>query len=449
MKNEEKIVPELCFPEFDEEWVSARLGDVFSFKVTNSFSRDNLNYKSGLVKNIHYGDIHTKFQTLFDITKETLPFVNEEIDIYKIKEDNYCQEGDLIFADASEDLTDVGKSIEIVNLNNEKLISGLHTILARPNFKFCNAGFLGFLFKSDLVRKQIQRESQGTKVLSISTGRLSNLIIHYPLSIIHSTKIASCLSSLDDLITAESQQLEALKAHKKGLMQQLFPAEGETVPRLRFGEFGGEWEVKMLSSIYTFIVTNSFSRDQLNYNSGLVKNIHYGDIHTKFSTLFDITKEFVPLINPEINLDKIKTESYCIEGDIIFADASEDLEDVGKSLEIVFLNNEKLVSGMHTMMARQKEKNLVTGFGGHLFKSDKIRLQIQKEAQGTKVLGISVGRLSNIKIPFPKNKKEQQKIADCLSSLDEWILAQGEKIAGLKAHKKGLMQGLFPTIITN
>ncbi|WP_221901589.1 hypothetical protein [Bathymodiolus platifrons methanotrophic gill symbiont] len=124
-------------------------------------------------------------------------------------------------------------------------------------------------------------------------------------------------------------------------MQQLFPAEGEAVPKLRFPEFrgAGEWSSEILEDVYHLKGTNSFSREKLNYKNGEVKNIHYGDIHTKFSTLFDIKKENIPFINASENLEKIKAENCCVEGDIIFADASEDLDDVGKSIEIVNLNN--------------------------------------------------------------------------------------------------------------
>jgi type I restriction enzyme S subunit len=220
------------------------------------------------------------------------------------------------------------------------------------------------------------------------------------------------------------------------------------VPKLRFPEFekDGEWVEKTVGDVYNFKVTNSFSREYLNNDKGRVKNIHYGDIHTKFNTLFDITKENVPFINQNVSIEKIKKESYCIEGDIIFADASEDLNDVGKSIEIVNLNNEKLVSGLHTLLARQRKNKIAIGFGGYLFKSDWIRKQIEREAQGAKVLGISASRISNVKISFPKDSKEQQKIASCLSALDELITAQAEKIEQLQQHKKGLMQGLFPKI---
>ncbi|MCC5917167.1 MAG: hypothetical protein JJU02_07550, partial [Cryomorphaceae bacterium] len=170
-------IPKLRFPEFKGEWEKKKLGEVVDFKVTNSFSRENLNYENGNVKNIHYGDIHTKFQTLFDITKETVPFINDEMNVQRIAEDFFCKEGDLIFADASEDLNDVGKSIEIINLNNERLLSGLHTLLARPRDGFFSIGFNGYLLKSNNVRFQIQKEAQGSKVLSINVGRISKVEI--------------------------------------------------------------------------------------------------------------------------------------------------------------------------------------------------------------------------------------------------------------------------------
>ena len=220
------------------------------------------------------------------------------------------------------------------------------------------------------------------------------------------------------------------------------------VPTLRFPEFreAGEWVEKMLDELYDFKSTNSYSRDKLNYGNGSIKNIHYGDIHTKFFTLFDVNNELVPFVNDSELPKKTDSESYCIESDIIFADASEDLNDVGKSIEIINTNGEKILSGLHTLLARQKGNSLIIGFGGYLFKSSRIRKQIEKEAQGTKVFGISAKRLSNIKICFPSDKAEQQKIAACLSSLDELITAHSKKLDALKKHKKGLMQQLFPAV---
>jgi type I restriction enzyme S subunit len=258
-------------------------------------------------------------------------------------------------------------------------------------------------------------------------------------------KVAKCLSSVDELIAAQARKLDALMAHKKGLMLQLFPREGETQPRLRFPEFQnkGEWVAEPFHVLYEFKPTNTYSRVQLNYSSGQAKNIHYGDIHTKFSTSFRIRAEVVPFVNPSESLALVKSDAYCQQSDMIFADASEDLADVGKSIQLLDLNGEKVLSGSHTILARQKGAFFILGFAGHLFKGRGIRAQIEKEAQGTKVLQISPGRLAGINVPFPQNKAEQQRIADCLTTLDDIIAAQTQKLEALKTHKKGLMQQLF------
>jgi len=300
----------------------------------------------------------------------------------------------------------------------------------------------------NLINLNLNQYATGQAQPGLSVTVLEKVDTAIPASIKEQQKIANCLTSLDELIVTQSEKLDALKVHKKGLLEQLFPAEGETVPQLRFPEFRDavEWKTKLFANVYQFKFTNSFSREQLNYSDGLVRNIHYGDIHTKFSTLFNIENEMVPFVNSSESLEKIKSENYCVEGDMIFADASEDTEDVGKSIEIVHLNNETVLSGLHTLLARQKEDNLVVGFGGYLFKSRRIRAQIKREAQGTKVYAISAGRLSNIQVCFPSDKQEQRKIADCLSSLDELIATQNQKLNALKVHKKGLMQQLFPSL---
>jgi len=214
-------VPKLRFSQFTDPWENEKLGELMTFKVTNSYSRDNLNYESGTVKNIHYGDIHTKFQTLFDLEKENVPYINEDIPLSRISEDFYCQEGDIIFADASEDLNDVGKSIEVTNLNGEKLLSGLHTLLARPQKNIFFKGFLGYLLKSDSVRNQIKREAQGSKVLSINAGRISNIYLSFP-SFSEQHKISECLSLMDKRIQTQKKIIGDLKLLKKEITKKIF-----------------------------------------------------------------------------------------------------------------------------------------------------------------------------------------------------------------------------------
>ncbi len=427
-----KIVPKLRFPEFRnggewEENILERISPAIfdGTHQTPKYTEEGIPFFS--VENIISGNKNK--------------FISRE-DYLVATNKNKPEKGDIL-------ITRIG------NIGFSKIVDwdyefSIYVTLAvvKKSHKF-DSYYLHSFFQSDYYQNELRSKSLLNAVpCKINMDELRKSKILLPETKTEQQKIAFCLSSLDEYITAESQKLEALKTHKKGMMQQLFPAEGERVPKLRFPEFkdSGEWVFEKLGQVYSFIPTNSFSRDNLNYENGSIKNIHYGDIHKKFATLFDIQKEEVPFINLQMNIGKIKPECYCIEGDVIFSDASEDLNDIGKSIELVNLNNERLVSGMHTLLARQKQNKLVIGFGGILFKSNNIRTQIQRESQGTKVLGISSSRLEKLKIYYPKNEKEQQRIVDCLSSLDDLITSQTEKIEALKVHKKGLMQELFPEV---
>ncbi len=424
--NKNKLVPILRFPAFvkDGEWKLNRLGHVYSFITTNSFSRDDLNYLNGEVKNIHYGDIHTKFSTLFDIAKENVPFINESIALNKFKQENFCKEGDMIFADASEDLKDIGKSIEVVKLNGEKLLSGLHTLLARQINSEIAVGFGGYLFSNDRIKKQIQRESQGAKVLGISATRLSNISIFYPKEKKEQQKIIDCLSSLDQVITAERQRLQVLKEHKKGLIQNLFPQEGETLPKLRFKEFedSGDWEETTLTQVAY-------------YENG---KAHEQDI--------DSTGDFIVVNSKFISQDgdvrKFTNTAFCPanKGDVLMV-----LSDIpnGKAIAKCFLVDEDDRYTVNQRICRITPQNLNSKVLYYLLNRNPYFLAFD---DGVKQTNLRKEDVLNCPLLIPSDPKEQEAIADTLSSVDELINAQGEKVQTLKLHKKGLLQGLFPRL---
>ncbi len=244
-----ELVPELRFPEFDANWQEYLFKEVYSFKTTNSLSRDNLNYISGKVRNIHYGDIHTKFKSLFDLKNEHVPFINEDIDLSRIPDECYVQKGDLIIADASEDYEDVGKAIEIQSLNNEKVLAGLHTFLARKESNVIVDGFASFLLKTRKVRLLIMKIAQGTKVLGISSYRLGEITIVIPTQP-EQKKITLFLSSIDQRIQMLEEKKKQLERYKQGVMQKIFTQE------IRFKDENENdfpaWEEKKIGSIVEY-----------------------------------------------------------------------------------------------------------------------------------------------------------------------------------------------------
>jgi len=426
-----KNLPELRFPEFldDGEWEEKKLSSIYTFKVTNSFSRDKLNYVSGLVKNIHYGDIHTKFSTLFDIKKENVPFINSSISLEKIKNDCYCQESDIVFADASEDLADVGKSIEIISLNNEKLLSGLHTLLARQKENKFITGFGGYLFKSNKIREQIKKESQGAKVLGISGTRLSNIDISFPLDKCEQQKIADCLTSVDNLITAQSKKIEALKEHKKGLMQQLFPQDEEEVPKLRFPEFKNapKWEEKILGKICDYWNGGSHENAVTENGQYYLISLNSLDIEGNLKTEM---KKVNYLDNSLQKNDLVMVLSDVAHGNFLGLAA------------IIPNDNYVLNQRMAGLRKKENEKIIIEFLRISINNNQKY---FKKHGQGSSQLNLSKGSVTDFPVLVPSTEEEQQKIAECLSSIDELITSSSKKVETLNEHKKGLMQQLFPS----
>lgn len=426
------LVPKLRFLEFREAqgWAPEPMGEVYSFKGNNSLSRDKLNYVAGSVKNIHYGDIHTKFSTHFDITKELVPFINESEEGI-VRDENLCAEGDMIFADASEDLADIGKSIEIVRLNGERVVSGLHTILARRIGERIALGFGGHLFKSGWVRTQIQKEAQGAKVLGISPTRLRNLRLPLPHDKAEQQKIAECLSSVDELMAAQARKVDALKTHKKGLMQQLFPREGETQPRLRFSKFqnAGAWEKVPLGEIAEIKLGKMLDKQKhttghlLPYLNNLA--VRWNEVSTS-----DLPKMY---FNSR-ELDRFGLRA----GDVVVCEGGEpgraavwdgSLPDLKfqKAIHRVRFNvpfePKILVLHLENIAGTTAFEMLFTGGG---------------------IKHLTGETFSRLKIPLIPHA-EQQHIASFLSSLDTLIAAESRKLEALKTHKKGLMQQLFPS----
>jgi len=411
--------PTLRFGEFDEEWSEKRYGDIYSFYTTNSYSRDNLNYEKGTVRNIHYGDIHTKFSTMFYLEKEKVPFINEDIELNKIKDESYCQVGDLVIADASEDYADIGKTMEIMSLNNEKTLAGLHTFLARPRKHDMVLGYTGYLLQSWKIRKQIMRIAQGTKVLSLSTKRLAHVILHIPTKP-EQQKIATFLSAVDSSIEQLSKKEQLLRSYKKGVMQKIFSREIRFTLTPSTSSGNGETEKSVTEPVE--VDDGGVFEDWVEKRLGDVLKIGSG-------------KDYKHLKSGDIPV--YGTGGYMTSVDSCLFD--------GKSVCIGrkgTINKPVLLDGkfwtVDTLFYTHSYNGLLVEYFYHLA----LTINWLKYNEGTTLPSLSKKTIENIKINLP-SLPEQTKIANFLSSLDKQIAQVSEQLAKKKAFKKELLQQMF------
>ena len=206
-------VPNLRFPEFCGEWETIKVSELLDFYSTNSLSWEQLDYSNGKIKNLHYGLIHKGVPTMVDVACDSLPYIKEES---MLKSFTLFKEGDVAFADASEDTNDVAKAIEVVNCDNQQIVSGLHTIHGRDNSNRTVIGYKGYAFASDSFHKQIRRIAQGTKVFSISVRNFDEAYIGIP-SKEEQTQIAKLLITIDKRIATQNKIIEKLQSLIKGL----------------------------------------------------------------------------------------------------------------------------------------------------------------------------------------------------------------------------------------
>jgi type I restriction enzyme S subunit len=257
----------------------------------------------------------------------------------------------------------------------------------------------------------------------LMNGVMSEIVIPFP-SLPEQQKIADCLSSLDELIAAEAQKLDALKTHKKGLMQQIFPAEGETVPHLRFPEFreAGEWEEKALGKLVEIRSGNSPSQYQLEETGA-----------NPFVKVEDLNNCEKYQANAREYSDDIEGLIPC--GSVIFPKRGAAI-----ALNKVRVSSRELLMDTN-MMALTPDVTCQVEFLFYYLS----QIELSRIADNSTIPQINNKHIIpfGISVPLPE---EQQEIANCLSSLDELIATQARKINALKTHKKGLMQGLFPDV---
>ena len=211
--------PAVRFEGFDEVWKHQKFRDIVKGLQNNTFSRSELNYECGTVKNIHYGDILTKFGEFIDASKTSLPYISDDTKADKF-EKSFLKDGDIVIADTAEDDT-VGKCVEIQGSEHLKTIAGLHTIACRPKQKY-GSKYLGYYLNSPVYHNQLRPLMQGIKVTSISKSALQNTDFEMPQSVAEQAKIGDVLSKIDSLNSLNQREVKKLSIIKQSLLQKMF-----------------------------------------------------------------------------------------------------------------------------------------------------------------------------------------------------------------------------------
>lgn len=231
--------PKIRFAGFEDEWAKKKFDDVFDMLSNNTLSRDALNSEDGVAKNIHYGDVLTKFGEYIDVSSAKLPFISDPAIATKFVR-SYLKDGDIVIADTAEDET-VGKCTEVIGVEEIPVIAGLHTMPCRPKEKYAPK-YMGYYLNSNAYHDNLFPLMQGVKVTSISrTGvKETNVVLSAELD--EQEKIGNYLSSIDEMIALETEKYEKLIIIKKAMLEKMFPKEGCDLPELRFDGFTEPWE---------------------------------------------------------------------------------------------------------------------------------------------------------------------------------------------------------------
>ena len=419
-------------------WEVKTVEQVFDFYPTASYSRDKMfkDNNPSAIGYIHYGDIHTKYNLILDVPNTEIPYISEELK----KDFEYIKEGDLILSDTSEDYDGVGKCIEILNVGNNKIISGLHTLMLRPKGNDLIDGFKGYLFSGEYVRNSLLRIVTGIKVYSIAKAMLAKVNLPIP-SIQEQKEITNILSKVDKAIASVQNSIAVTERLKKSLMQNLltgkmkpdgtFRTSKEFYIDEKFGKVPVGWEVKKGTEITTKITKGQSPKWQgFDYQQEGILFVTSENIQNGY---IDISKpKYLPL---EFN-NKIKN-SQLKKGDIL-------INIVGASIgrcAIFNIDVECANTNQAVCVFRPNAEN-DSMFLSLYLQSETTQNRLFRTQVETARANLSLGDFRKFKFVIPQ-KEEQINIANRINQFNIEIEKQVERINVLERLKKSLMQNLL------
>ncbi|MCL2852187.1 MAG: restriction endonuclease subunit S [Defluviitaleaceae bacterium] len=390
-------MPEIRFKGFTDAWTQRKLGEVVEKLKSYSLSRDVETNDATGYRYIHYGDIH----------KQVADMVTRDEQLPNIKIGNYIPiaQGDLVLADASEDYTGIAEPCVVLHTPKDKIIAGLHTIAIRPIDT--NPLFLYHLFHTDGFKKFGSHVGTGLKVFGITFTNLAQYDMKAP-TLPEQTAIGSFFRTLDDIIHATQRKVALLKQLKTAYLQQMFPQDGERVPRVRFAGFAGDWEIRTIESFADVKTGGKDTQDA-------ISDGEY-DFYVR---------------SPKIE----KINSYSFDGEAVLTVG--DGVGVGKVFHYV---NGKF--DYHQRVYKISDFNDVYGLFFYQYFATNFIKESQKYNAKTSVDSVRREMITKMLIPCPAIE-EQITIGDFFHNLDTQITTQSEKAEKLKQLKSAYLQKMF------
>lgn len=418
MNNENTLIPELRFPEFENEdtWKAKPLEEICTL-VRGPFG-------GALKKEIFVDEGFAVYEQSHAIYSDFNSFryrINEEK--YKELKRFSVKPGDLIMSCSGT----MGKFAMIPKYYEQGVINqALLKLTVKKNY---DNSFIKASLETEENQNKLLSQSAGGAIKNVvAVSQIRELELAIP-SLLEQQKIANSISSLDEVIEAHIQRLDLLKDHKRGLMQNLFPQKGEKKPKHRFPEFknNGEWTRKTLDKIAEFSKGKGISKADITEN-GALPCIRYGELYTHYKeTIYEVIS-YTDVSKDELILSQAN--------DVIIPSSGETHEDIATS-SCVMLDGIALGGDLNIIRSK------INGVFLSYYLNNVKKKEIAQMAQGISVVHLYSNQLRNLEITFP-SIDEQEKIATFFSGLDKVINEQNKKIDQLRLHKKGLMQSLFP-----
>ena len=415
----ERRAPRIRFKGFEEDWERRKFSELYE-KVSR---KNDLTYGKDDI--ISVANMYFKEDSYITDESYLLTY-------------NIFELGDIAFEGNKSKNYAHGRFVE--NTIGNGIVSHVFDVF-KPIMKPYDLQFWKYAINNEQLMGGILLRS--TKASTMMTNLVANdflqetfLMPTYP----EQKKIGAFFQELDNLITLHQRKLEKLKILRKAMLEKMFPKNGTKVPEIRFSGFTEDWEQRELRNMFDFLQNNTLSRADLDVESGVARNVHYGDVLIKFGEYLDTSRLMLPYIPSQQIVDKFKG-SLLQDGDVIMVDTAED-EAVGKCTEIAGLQGSTTISGLHTIPLRPREK-FAPGYLGYYMNSDSYHDQLLPLMQGIKVTSVSKSAILNTDISYPDEGNEQAEIGGFFIRLDCLLSLHQRKLEKLRQIKKSMLERMF------